>query len=323
MDILVTGTAGFIGSAVAASLLERGDRVLGIDNLNDYYDPQLKKDRIAHIGAQCPGAAFRFELLDIGDNAALQALFDREQFDSVVHLAAQAGVRYSLENPVAYETANNLSTLHVLEACRHSGIKTVVFASSSSVYGENKKVPFSVGDPVDHPISLYAATKRYNELMAFAYHHLYGINCTGLRFFTVYGPWGRPDMAYFKFTQNIVDGKPIDVYNHGKMRRDFTYITDIVAGVLAAIDKSYPYEIFNLGNSNTVELGAFISCLEKELGKTAEKQMLPLQPGDVLETFADIDSSREKLGFNPKTKIEEGLREFVRWHKSYFNLTAR
>jgi UDP-glucuronate 4-epimerase len=258
--------------------------------------------------------------VDIADYKALERVFDARHFDKVCHLAAQAGVRYSLTNPFAYETANGLGTLNVLELCRHKGVQTLVYASSSSVYGGNKKIPFSVDDPVDKPISLYAATKKYNELMAHTYHHLYGLRCTGLRFFTVYGPWGRPDMALFKFTKAILEGKPIEVYNYGKMRRDFTYVTDVVAGVLASLDKEYPCEVFNLGNSQTVELLHFIRCIEKELGREAKMNLLPLQPGDVPETFADIQKSRDMLGFNPAVKIEEGIRRFIAWYKDYYKV---
>ncbi len=310
--ILVTGAAGFIGSWTCDALVKRGDTVIGVDNFNSYYDVKLKRDRAGHF-------LKTVNLLegDISSRVFIDRLFKENKIDKVCHLAAQAGVRYSLEDPMAYEVANNLGTLTLLEACRHNGVKTFVLASSSSVYGGNKKVPFSVSDPVDRPISLYAATKKYNELLAYSYHYLYGIQCTALRFFTVYGPWGRPDMAYFKFTNSILSGKSIDVYNHGKMRRDFTYITDIVSGVLSALDKSFAYEIFNLGNSRTIELGAFIETLEREIGKKAEKKMMPMQPGDVHETYADIGTSREKLGYAPAVPIEQGLREFVSWYKSY------
>ncbi len=286
--------------------------MLGIDNFNSYYDVNLKRARAARLQGKV-----QILELDIADRAAVDAVFKENRIDKVCHLAAQAGVRYSLENPFVYETANNAGTLNLLEACRRTGVKSFIFASSSSVYGGNKKIPFSVTDPVDHPISLYAATKKYNELLGHTYHHLYGIHCTGLRFFTVYGPWGRPDMALFKFTRAILEGDPIDVFNHGKMKRDFTFVTDIVDGVVAALDKNYPYEIFNLGNSSTVELNYFIECVEKELGKKAKKNMLPMQPGDVPETFADIELSRQKLGFSPKVKIEQGVHEFVSWYKSY------
>jgi UDP-glucuronate 4-epimerase len=311
--ILVTGIAGFIGSSTAHKLAERGDTVVGVDNFNSYYDPTLKRARAKRL----EGKATIHEA-DITDLEAMKKVFSKHKIDKVCHLAAQAGVRYSLENPFAYEHANNIGTLNLLEICRHSGIKSFIYASSSSVYGGNTKTPFSVEDNVDKPISLYAATKKYNELMAYTYHHLYGLNTTGLRFFTVYGPWGRPDMALFKFTKATLKGEPIDVYNYGKMKRDFTYISDIVAGILASLDKSYPYEIFNLGNNNTVELNYFIECVEKELGKKAQRNMLPLQPGDVPETSADIEHSRRRLGFEPKVKIEQGIKEFIQWYRDYF-----
>jgi UDP-glucuronate 4-epimerase len=313
--ILVTGAAGFIGSWVAEALAARGDVVVGVDNFNDYYDPSIKRDRAKRLKDRVP-----IHETDIADYKALERIFDAHRFDKVCHLAAQAGVRFSLTNPFAYETANGLGTLNVLELCRHKGVKTLVYASSSSVYGGNTKTPFSVDDPVDKPISLYAATKIYNELMAHTYHHLYGLRCTGLRFFTVYGPWGRPDMALFKFTKAVLEGKPIEVFNYGKMRRDFTYVTDVVAGVLASLDKEHPCEVFNLGNSHTVELLHFIRCIEKELGREARKNLLPLQPGDVPETFADIQKSRDKLGFNPAIGIEEGIRRFIAWYKDYYKV---
>jgi UDP-glucuronate 4-epimerase len=311
--ILLTGAAGFIGSWTAHTLADRGDTVIGLDNFNDYYDPRLKRARAKRLEGK-----IRFVEADIADQAAVKKIFTENKIDQVCHLAAQAGVRYSLENPFAYETANNVGTLVLLEATRHAGVKSFIYASSSSVYGGNTKVPFSVEDNVDKPISLYAATKKYNELMAYTYHHLYGIHTTGLRFFTVYGPWGRPDMALFKFTDAILKNKPIEVYNYGKMKRDFTFVTDIVAGIIGSLDKNYPYEIFNLGNSNTVELSYFIECIEKELGKKAEKKLMELQPGDVPETYADIEHSRQKIGFSPKIKIEEGIREFVTWYKDYY-----
>jgi UDP-glucuronate 4-epimerase len=316
--ILVTGAAGFIGSSTARSLLERGHRVVGLDNFNSYYDVALKraraerliKDVVIHEG-------------DIADKSFVDALFKENKIDKVCHLAAQAGVRYSIDNPFAYENANNLGTLNLLEACRHNGVNTFVFASSSSVYGGNTKTPFSESDSVDKPISLYAATKKYNELMAHTYSHLFGIHCTGLRFFTVYGPWGRPDMALFKFTKNILADRPIDVYNHGKMKRDFTYISDIVSGVVAALDKNYRYEIFNLGNSQTVELSHYIECIERDLGKKAIRNMLPMQPGDVPATIADISHARELLGFSPTVKVEEGIRNFLAWYRDYFKVALQ
>ena len=311
--ILVTGIAGFIGSTTAHALADRGDTVVGVDNFNPYYDPTLKRARARRL----EGKATIIEA-DIVDYKAMKDVFGRYTIDKVIHLAAQAGVRYSIENPFAYEQANNLGTLNLLEICRDKGVTSFVYASSSSVYGGNTKIPFSVDDNVDHPISLYAATKKYNELMAHVYHHLYGIHCTGLRFFTVYGPWGRPDMALFKFTDAILKGQPIDVYNYGKMKRDFTYVSDIVAGILASLDKNYPYEIFNLGNSATVELTYYIECIEKELGRKALKNMLPMQPGDVPATSADIDKSRRMLGFDPQVKIEQGIKEFITWYRDYY-----
>ncbi len=312
--ILVTGAAGFIGYWTAEALAKQGKNVISVDNFNSYYEPSLKRAR-----AKLLGDKVRFYEVDISDTRAINQVFAENKIDQVCHLAAQAGVRYSIENPMLYETANNVGTLNLLEACRNNKVTSFIYASSSSVYGGNKKVPFSVTDSVDKPISLYAATKKYNELMAHTYHHLFGINCTGLRFFTVYGPWGRPDMALFKFTKAILKDEPIDVYNHGKMKRDFTYISDIVAGILAALDKNYGCEVFNLGNSNTVELEYFIECVEKELGRKAKKNLLPLQPGDVPETFADIEYSQQKLGFRPKVKIEEGIHEFIKWYKGYYS----
>lgn len=314
--ILVTGAAGFIGSHVAKALLKRGDSVVGVDNLNDYYDVNLKKDRIEKfIGKE---KNFVFVKADFSDYNSMEKIFKKYKFDVICHLGAQAGVRYSIENPFAYEKSNALGTLVMFELARRYNVPKVVFASSSSVYGNNKKTPFSVKDNVDLPISLYAATKKYNELQAHTYHHLYGIKMTGLRFFTVYGPWGRPDMALFKFTKKIMNGEPIEVYNNGDMKRDFTYIDDAVFGVIAAIDKNFEYKIFNLGNSDTVELKYFIECIEKQLGKKAKKKMLPMQMGDVKETFADIEESRKELGFKPKTKIEKGIKEFVKWYKEYY-----
>jgi UDP-glucuronate 4-epimerase len=311
--VLVTGAAGFIGSTTARALIDRGHRVIGIDNFNSYYDVALKRARAARLGKDV-----EIHEGDIADKSFVDRLFRDNKIDRVCHLAAQAGVRYSIDNPYQYESANNLGTLNLLEACRHHQVNTFVFASSSSVYGGNTKTPFSETDPVDKPISLYAATKRYNELMAHTYNHLFGIHCTGLRFFTVYGPWGRPDMALFKFTKNILADEPIDVYNHGRMKRDFTYISDIVEGVVAALDKNYPYEIFNLGNSQTVELNHYIECIERELGRKAKRNLLPMQPGDVPETIADISHARARLGFSPKVRVEDGIRNFLNWYRDYF-----
>lgn len=315
--ILVTGAAGFIGFHVAKALLERDDTVVGYDNMNDYYDVKLKEDRLAQLDGN---KNFTFYREDLADYDVLKKVFESHAIDRVCHMAAQAGVRYSLEHPFAYQKSNLEGFLNLIELAKDHKVKNFVYASSSSVYGGNEKKPFSVEDRVDHPVSLYAATKKSNELMAHVYSHLYDLPCTGLRLFTVYGPWGRPDMATFKFTRAIAAGDPIDVYNFGKMKRDFTYIDDIVAGIVSSIDKPFPYEIFNLGNSNTVELEYFIECIEKELGKKAEKNLMPIQPGDVPETFADIDRSRELLSFDPKTNIEEGMTNFVDWFKEYYNV---
>jgi UDP-glucuronate 4-epimerase len=313
--VLLTGAAGFIGSWTAHSLIKRGDRVIGVDNFNDYYDVKLKRDRVKNFKGQV-----EIVEADVSDLKSIERLFQKNKIDQVCHLAAQAGVGYSLKNPFAYETANNLGTLNLLELCRQNGVSSFIYASSSSVYGGNKKTPFSVTDPVDKPISLYAATKRYNELMAYTYHHLFGMHCTGLRFFTVYGPWGRPDMALFKFTKAILEGTSIDVFNHGKMKRDFTYVTDIVSGILASLDKNYPYEIFNIGNAESVDLMHFIACLEKELKRPATKNFLDLQPGDLPETVADISKAQRMLGYKPTTKIEHGVHAFVEWFKSYYKV---
>lgn len=315
--ILVTGAAGFIGFHVAKALLERGDTVVGYDNVNDYYDVKLKEDRLAQLD---DSKSFTFHRKDLVDLEALKKVFKSHVIDRVCHLAAQAGVRYSLENPFAYQKSNLEGFLNIIELAKDHKIKNFVYASSSSVYGGNKKMPFSVDDPVDHPVSLYAATKKSNELIAHAYSHLYGLPCTGLRLFTVYGPWGRPDMALFIFARAILAGKPIDVYNFGKMKRDFTYIDNIVSGILSCIDKPFPYEIFNLGNSNTVELNYFIECIEKELGMKAEKNLMPIQPGDVPESFADIEHSRKMLSFEPKTNIEEGIARSMNWYKEYYSV---
>ena len=319
MSILITGAAGFIGFHVAKALLERGDWVVGIDNLNDYYDVRLKEARLALLRAH-PG--FVFAKLDIADRDGVFALVERHKdLRSIIHLAAQAGVRYSLENPYAYIDSNVMGTLVMLEAARHiDGLTAITYASSSSVYGANRKQPFSVEDPVDEPVSLYAATKRSCELVARTYSHLYGLPATGLRFFTVYGPWGRPDMAAYLFTRAILAGQPIRVFNEGRMARDFTYIDDIVAGTLAAHDRppvNGVHRIYNLGNHHPEQLLDFIAVLERLLGRTATKEFLPLQPGDVPESFADIEASRRDLGFDPQTTIEVGLARFVEWYRQY------
>lgn len=315
MNILVTGGAGFIGFHVSKALIEKGDKVIVVDNISDYYDIQLKKDRLKQIQDK-----IKFYQIDIANLEKLKIVFEENKIDKVCHLAAQTGVRYSLINPFEYERTNILGTLNVLELMKGFKVKDFIFASSSSVYGGNKKIPFSVEDKVDKPISLYAATKRSNELIAYTYHKLYNFSCVGLRFFTVYGPWGRPDMALFKFTKNILEGKHIDVYNYGKMKRDFTYITDIVKGILSALEKNFGYKIFNLGNSVSVELIFFIKCIEKELGKRVKKNLTGMQLGDVSETCADIDESKKMLGFEPKVKVEEGIKKFVDWYKNYYGL---
>ncbi len=317
MNILVTGSAGFIGFHLVKELLERGDKVISIDNLNDYYDVTLKEARLKQIKDH-PNHKFYKE--NIADLEAMKRVFEENEIDKVCHLAAQAGVRYSLINPFSYEETNVKGTLNLLELAKQKKVKNFVMASSSSVYGGNTKVPFSEGDRVDSPVSLYAATKRANELMGHTYHHLFGMNIICLRFFTVYGPWGRPDMALFMFTKNIIEGKPIDVYNFGKMKRDFTFITDIVKGVLGSIDNELGFEILNIGNSNTVELSYFIECIENELGKKAEKNLMEIQPGDVPATFADIEKAKRLIGFNPTTNIEEGIRAFVKWYKEYYGV---
>jgi UDP-glucuronate 4-epimerase len=314
--ILLTGGAGFIGSHIAKALLERGDNVVVVDNFNDYYDPKLKRDRIKYLLGDHKN--YRILETDVADYAAMEGIFKTNNFDKVCHLAAQAGVRYSLINPFSYERANILGFLNILELCRHYNVKDLIFASSSSIYGGNKKMPFSEEDNVDHPISLYAASKKSNEEMAYAYHHLFGINCTGLRLFTVYGPWGRPDMAAFLFAKNIILGKPIEVFNQGDMARDFTYITDIVNGAVAAIDKSYPYEIFNLARGESIELIDYIEEIRKNLGREIRMNMLPIQPGDVKATSADISKARKMLGYEPQVSIAEGIRKFVEWYMEYY-----
>ncbi len=332
-NILVTGAAGFIGSHLTTRLLDRGDSVIGLDNLNDYYDVQLKKDRLARLTGR---EGFQFCAMELADRGAIERLFQQHQFDKVVNLAAQAGVRYSLENPHAYVDSNVVGFVNILEGCRHSKVQHLVYASSSSVYGANTKMPFSVHHNVDHPVSLYAATKKANELMAHTYSHLYQLPTTGLRFFTVYGPWGRPDMALFLFTKAILAGEPINVFNQGKMRRDFTYIDDIVEGVIRVTDhvaqpnaswsgdqpdpgtSQAPYKIYNIGNNSPVELQHFIASIEKSLGMTAKKNLLPMQPGDVPATYADVDDLMRDVGFRPATPIEEGIQRFVDWYREYY-----
>lgn len=315
--VLVTGAAGFIGFHVSKKLLERGDTVVGIDNLNPYYDVRFKKGRLSILQ---DFDLFSFYREDIQDFTAVRRVFQRHEPGIICNLAAQAGVRHSLKDPFSYQKSNLEGFLNLLELARAQRVENFVYASSSSVYGNNKKVPFSVEDRVDNPVSLYAATKKANELMAHAYSHLYDIPCTGLRYFTVYGPWGRPDMALFLFTDAIMKDKPINVYNYGKMKRDFTYIDDIVDGTLAALDRAVSYDIFNLGNSSSVELMSFIEALEEELGKKARKNMMPIQPGDVPETAADIERSRKLLGFAPKTPLTTGIRNFVAWYREYFRI---
>jgi UDP-glucuronate 4-epimerase len=333
MRVLVTGAAGFIGYHVAERLLARGDEVIGLDNLNPYYDPALKQARLARLR---PHARFSFEKLDLADRAGMEALFARGKIQRVVHLAAQAGVRYSIQNPHAYVESNVTGTLHVLEGCRHHGVEHLVFASTSSVYGANTKMPFSVHQNVDHPLSFYAATKKANELMAHTYASLYGLPVTGLRFFTVYGPWGRPDMALFLFARNILAGQPIEVFNYGKHRRDFTYVDDIANGVVAALDhvatanadwdgdapdpatSLAPYRLYNIGNNRPVELMHYIEVLENCLGRKAEKKLLPLQVGDVPDTWADAEDLVRDVGYRPATPVEEGVKRFVAWYLEYY-----
>lgn len=315
MAILLTGIAGFIGSNVAKKLLSAGVDVVGVDNFNDYYDPKIKRDRIAKFLGDYD---FKVYECDIADKEKLQGVFANHKIDKICHLAAQAGVRYSLENPDAYIMSNIVGTNNIFELAKDYGIKEVAYASSSSVYGGNTKIPFAESDAVDNPISLYAATKKANELQAHVYHHLYGINCVGLRFFTVYGPWGRPDMALFKFTKAILAGRPIDVYNNGQHRRDFTYIDDIVAGIVAALNHCQGYEVYNLGNNRPVDLEYFIGQIEEQLGQKAIKNYLPLQIGDVPETYADIDKAKNKLSYEPKVGIEEGIKNFIAWYREYY-----
>jgi UDP-glucuronate 4-epimerase len=336
--ILVTGAAGFIGFHLSQRLLNDGHRVIGIDNLNDYYAVTLKQDRLAQLKAQ---PNFTFDQLDLADRAGMEQLFDQAQFDVVVNLGAQAGVRYSLQNPRAYIDSNINGFSNILEGCRQHQVKHLVYASSSSVYGANTKMPFSVHDNVDHPVSLYAATKKSNELMAHTYSHLYQIPTTGLRFFTVYGPWGRPDMAPILFTKAILAGKPIDVFNHGKMRRDFTYIDDIVEGIARVMQKipqpnplwtgdrpdpsssKAPYKIYNIGNSQPVELLNFIETIESCLGKKAQKNFLPMQPGDVVATYADVDDLMRDVGFKPQTSLQTGISQFIEWYLNYYQVLVK
>lgn len=335
MRILVTGAAGFIGSHLSHRLLERGDEVLGLDNLNDYYDPTLKQARLERL---LPRPGFSFVQGSLEDRGTVERGFANFRPEKVVNLAAQAGVRYSLENPQAYIESNIVGFTNILEACRHGGVGHLVYASSSSVYGSNRKLPFSVEDSVDHPVSLYAATKKANELMAHTYSHLFGLPTTGLRFFTVYGPWGRPDMALFLFTRNILAGRPIDVFNHGRHTRDFTYIDDIVEGVIRTLDRvpapdpeydpmhpnpgssSAPYRVYNIGNSAPVPLLRYIEVLEECLGRKAEMNLLPLQPGDVPDTASDVEALRRDTGYRPSTPIETGIRNFVDWYRDYYRV---
>lgn len=335
MKALVTGAAGFVGAFTSKRLLEQGYEVIGVDNLNDYYDVSLKMARLEWL-EKIPG--FTFQKLDLADEAGVKALFADHKFDRVVHLAAQAGVRYSLKNPHAYVSSNLVGFINILEGCRHAEVEHLVYASSSSIYGLNTKTPYATSDRVDHPVSLYAATKKSNELMAHSYAHLYGIPTTGLRFFTVYGPWGRPDMAYFSFTRDILAGKTINVFNHGKMRRDFTYIDDIVEGVVRVVDtipartegwtveggdpsrSSAPYKVYNIGNHNSVELGRFIEVIEEATGIEANKHYMDMQPGDVLATHANVDDLMADVGFAPNTPIEEGIERFVRWYRDFYKV---
>ncbi len=335
MKILLTGAAGFIGMTTTLRLLARGDEVVGLDNLNDYYEVSLKHNRLARL---TPHANFRFVQMDVADRDGMERLFAQERFDRVIHLAAQAGVRYSLQNPHAYIDSNIVGFMNVLEGCRHSGVQHLVYASSSSVYGGNTKMPFSEHDSVDHPVSMYAATKKANELMAHTYSHLFGLPTTGLRFFTVYGPWGRPDMALFLFTKAILEGRPIDVFNHGNMQRDFTFVDDIVEGVIRVMDRvaepnpgyvsdtpdpgtsNAPFRVFNIGNHNPVQLLDYIGCIENALGMRAQKNLLPLQDGDVPATYADVDALKDWVGFAPATEIGNGVQRFVAWYRDYYKV---
>jgi len=335
MKILVTGAAGFIGAALSIRLLERGDEVIGLDNLNDYYEVSLKEARLARLYGH---PRFRFLRVDVSDRAAMEQVFATEQPERVMHLAAQAGVRYSLTHPHAYVDANLVGFMTILEGCRHNGVEHLVYASSSSVYGANTRMPFSVHDNVDHPVSLYAATKKANELMAHTYSHLYGLPVTGLRFFTVYGPWGRPDMSLFLFTRSILAGQPIEVFNYGHHRRDFTYIDDLVEGVMRVIDavarpnpawsgdspdpgtSRAPYRLYNIGNNHPVNLLRFIEVLEGCLGRVAEKKLLPMQPGDVPDTYADVQDLVDDVAYRPATPVEVGVERFVNWYRDYYQV---
>jgi len=335
LKVLVTGAAGFIGSTLSVRLLERGDEVVGIDNLNDYYDVNLKLARLERLKNY---QNFRFVKLEIADRQGMEDLFEKERFVKVMHLAAQAGVRYSITNPHAYIDSNIVGFINVLEGCRHSGVGHLAYASSSSVYGANTNMPFSVHDNVDHPVSLYAASKKANELMAHTYSHLYRLPTTGLRFFTVYGPWGRPDMSLFMFTRNILEGRPIDVFNYGNHRRDFTYIDDIVEGIVRVIDQpaspnqswsgdnpdpgtsQAPYRVYNIGNNNPVHLLTFIETIENCLGKKAIKNLLPLQAGDVPDTYADVVDLVNDLGYKPSMPLEDGIKNFVKWYKDFYKV---
>lgn len=338
MRILVTGVAGFIGSHVALRLLDRGDEVLGIDNFNDYYDVSLKEDRIKRIENHTNAAQFELIRMDIADREGMANLFQQQSIHRVVHLAAQAGVRYSIDNPLAYIDSNITGFAHTLEGCRHHKIEHLVYASSSSVYGANESMPFSVNDNVDHPLSLYAASKKSNELMAHTYSHLYDLPTTGLRFFTVYGPWGRPDMSPIKFAKAIFEGKPIDVFNDGKHRRDFTYIDDIVEGIIRVLDQPAqtnsawngespdpsssraPWKVYNIGNQQPIELLDYIETLEKHIGKQAQKNLLPLQPGDVPDTYADVEALIQAVDYRPSTPLDNGIANFIQWYRDYYHV---
>ncbi len=335
MNILVTGAAGFIGSHVAHILLDRGDTVVGLDNLNDYYDVNLKLARLARLEAK---EGFRLAKIDLADRAAMETLFAQEKFDKVVHLAAQAGVRYSIENPHVYVDSNITGFLHILEGCRHYGVEHLVYASTSSIYGANEAMPFSEHNSANHPLTLYAATKKANELMAHSYSNIFHLPTTGLRFFTVYGPWGRPDMALFLFAKNILEGKPINVFNHGNHTRDFTFVDDIANGVVAALDHNaqanpawdgmnpdpatskVPWRVYNIGNNQPVKLMRYIELLENSLGKKAELNLLPLQPGDVPDTFANVDNLAHDVGYRPATSVEAGVNRFVQWYRDYYQV---